>query len=140
VIASTHGPVWRKHPETIVSIYDKWSKQEAEPGVAIVYGSMYGNTTRMMEHVARGLTEQGVADVRIHNVPRSHVSYALRDACAQRTAPLIEVHLTNPAARETFRHTSVVAGVATGTIAGLGLESYRLALVAIATLTTAPGP
>lgn len=70
----------------------------------------------------------------------THYSYALRDACAQRTAPLIEVHLTNPAARETFRHTSVVAGVATGTIAGLGLESYRLALVAIATLTTAPGP
>lgn len=64
----------------------------------------------------------------------THYSYALRDACAQLRAPLIEVHLSNPAARETFRHTSVVAGVATGTIAGFGLESYRLALQVIATL------
>ena len=62
----------------------------------------------------------------------THYSYALRDAAAQRTAPLIEVHLTNPAARETFRHTSVVAGVATGTIAGFGVASYLLALQAIA--------
>ena len=63
----------------------------------------------------------------------THYSYALRDACAQLAAPLVEVHLTNPAAREEFRHTSVVAGVATGTVAGFGLDSYRLALCAIAT-------
>jgi 3-dehydroquinate dehydratase-2 len=62
----------------------------------------------------------------------THYSYALRDACAQLRAPLIEVHLTNPAARERFRHTSVVAGVATGTIAGFGVTSYRLALLALA--------
>lgn len=64
----------------------------------------------------------------------THYSYATRDACAMLTAPLVEVHLTNPAARESFRHTSVVSAVATGTIAGLGLESYRLALRAIAAL------
>jgi len=64
----------------------------------------------------------------------THYSYALRDACAQLTAPLVEVHLTNPARREEFRHTSVVAGVATGTVAGFGLDSYRLALRAIAGL------
>ncbi|MEU8271259.1 type II 3-dehydroquinate dehydratase [Sphaerisporangium sp. NPDC049002] len=62
----------------------------------------------------------------------THYSYALRDAIAQRTAPLIEVHISNPASREEFRHTSVVASVATGTIAGFGLRSYELALRAIA--------
>ena len=64
----------------------------------------------------------------------THYSYALRDALAMRTAPLIEVHLSNPAAREEFRHTSVVSGVANGTVAGFGLLSYQLALQAVADL------
>lgn len=64
----------------------------------------------------------------------THYSYALRDALAQRTAPLIEVHISNPAAREKFRRASVVAGVADGTIAGFGLMSYQLALRAIAAM------
>ena len=62
----------------------------------------------------------------------THYSYALRDACAQLTAPLVEVHITNPHTREEFRHTSVVSGVATGVIAGFGQDSYLLALRAIA--------
>ena len=61
----------------------------------------------------------------------THYSYAVRDACAMLTAPLIEVHLTNPMSREEFRHTSVVAGVANGSIAGFGVDSYRLALRAL---------
>jgi 3-dehydroquinate dehydratase II len=70
----------------------------------------------------------------------THYSYALRDALAMRTAPLVEVHISNPAARERFRHTSVVAGVADGTVAGFGLTSYRLALQAIAELAAPATP
>ena len=65
----------------------------------------------------------------------THYSYALRDAAAQVTEAglvLVEVHLSNPAARETFRHESVIAGVSTGTVAGFGFDSYRLALEAVA--------
>ncbi|WP_182111182.1 MULTISPECIES: type II 3-dehydroquinate dehydratase [unclassified Actinotalea] len=65
----------------------------------------------------------------------THYSYALRDAAAQVTSAglvLVEVHLSNPYAREEFRHTSVVGGVATGTVAGFGFDSYRLALLAVA--------
>lgn len=61
----------------------------------------------------------------------THYSYALRDAAALVTKAglaLIEVHISNPHARETFRHTSVVSAIATGVIAGLGFDSYRLAL------------
>ena len=58
----------------------------------------------------------------------SHYSYALRDACSQLTAPLVEVHISQVHARETFRHTSVISAVATATITGLGVEGYRAAL------------
>ncbi|RWZ61401.1 3-dehydroquinate dehydratase [Labedella populi] len=64
----------------------------------------------------------------------THYSYGLRDAAALVTKPggtLIEVHISNPHARETFRHTSVISGVATGVIAGFGFDSYRLALLQV---------
>jgi len=61
----------------------------------------------------------------------THYSYALRDAAALVTEAgllLVEVHISNPYAREEFRHTSVISGVATGVIAGFGFDSYLLAL------------
>ena len=61
----------------------------------------------------------------------THYSYAIRDAAEILKAPLIEVHLSNPLAREEFRHTSVISGVATGTIAGFGPNSYVLAINAL---------
>lgn len=58
----------------------------------------------------------------------THYSVAVRDACAMLTGPLIEVHLSNVHARESFRHTSLISPIATGVICGLGLDGYRLAL------------
>jgi 3-dehydroquinate dehydratase II len=75
------------------------------------------------------------ADVVLNPAAFTHYSYAVRDACAMVTGSgsrLIEIHLSNPATREEFRHTSVIAGVATGTIAGFGSDSYLLALHALA--------
>ncbi len=70
-------------------------------------------------------------DVVLNPAAFTHYSYALRDAAAMLSKAglrLIEVHLSNPHAREEFRHTSVISGVATGVIAGFGVNSYVLAL------------
>jgi 3-dehydroquinate dehydratase-2 len=64
----------------------------------------------------------------------THYSYAIRDAAELVKSTLIEVHLSNPLSREEFRHTSVISGIANGTIAGFGAQSYRLALIAIAAI------
>jgi len=74
------------------------------------------------------------APVIINPAAFTHYSYAIRDAAELVKAPLIEVHLSNPLAREEFRHTSVISGVANGTIGGFGPNSYVLALIALKAL------
>jgi 3-dehydroquinate dehydratase-2 len=77
----------------------------------------------------------GGVDVVLNPAAFTHYSYALRDAAVQVTKAglrLIEVHLSNPHAREEFRHSSVISGIATGVIAGFGVDSYRLALQQLA--------
>jgi 3-dehydroquinate dehydratase-2 len=64
----------------------------------------------------------------------THYSYAIADACAMLVEPLIEVHISNPGAREEFRHHSVITPCATGVIAGFGVDSYLLALQALSRL------
>jgi 3-dehydroquinate dehydratase-2 len=64
----------------------------------------------------------------------THYSYAIADACAMLSSPLIEVHISNPGAREEFRHHSVVTPTATGVIAGFGVDSYLMALQALSRL------
>jgi 3-dehydroquinate dehydratase II len=64
----------------------------------------------------------------------THYAWSLNDALATFSGPIIEVHLSNPATRETWRHESVVAPVASGSIAGFGVHGYTLAIDAVATL------
>jgi 3-dehydroquinate dehydratase II len=64
----------------------------------------------------------------INGAAWTHYSIAIRDACSQVEAPLIEVHISNVHAREEFRHHSVLSAIATGVIVGLGVEGYTLAL------------
>lgn len=64
----------------------------------------------------------------------THYSIAIHDAAEMVKAPVIEVHLSNPMSREEFRHTSVISGIAHGTISGFGPNSYRLALIAMKSL------
>jgi len=79
MVASTHGPVWRNRPRHAIELYDRWSRQEAEDGVVVVYASMYGNTEKMMEAISRSLTAEMTGPLRVHNVSRSHPSYILAD-------------------------------------------------------------
>ncbi|MGJ0238228.1 type II 3-dehydroquinate dehydratase [Novosphingobium fluoreni] len=78
--------------------------------------------------------ERGAAAVILNAGAYTHTSVALLDAIRAITVPVIEVHLSNPHAREAFRHTSWIAPAAKGTIAGFGADSYLLALEASARL------
>jgi 3-dehydroquinate dehydratase-2 len=81
-------------------------------------------------HAARGRC----AAIIVNPGAFTHYAWSLHDALAAFDGPIIELHLSNPAAREEWRKTSVVAPVATGTIAGFGGDGYRLAVDAVATL------
>jgi len=122
--------------------------------------AVYGSLTypQLVEFITEGARELGFeADVRqsdqeseiigwlhiaadtntpviINPAAFTHYSYAIRDAAELVKAPLIEVHLSNPLAREEFRHTSVISGIANGTIGGFGPDSYLLALRALVKL------
>jgi 3-dehydroquinate dehydratase-2 len=72
------------------------------------------------------------ADVVLNPGAWTHYNYAVRDACAMLRGKLVEVHISNVHTREEFRHHSVISPVATGVIAGLGFDGYRLALEHIA--------
>jgi 3-dehydroquinate dehydratase-2 len=119
--------------------------------------SIYGDLSylQLVEYISQGAKDLGIeAEIRqsdqeseiigwlhqaadtntpviINPAAFTHYSYAIRDAAELVKAPLIEVHLSNPLSREEFRHTSVISGVANGTIGGFGPDSYLLALRAL---------
>jgi 3-dehydroquinate dehydratase-2 len=81
-------------------------------------------------HGARGRC----AAIVVNPAAFTHYAWAIHDALAAFDGPVVELHLSNPNAREPWRHTSVVAPVATGSIVGFGGDGYRLALEAVARL------
>ena len=79
VIAPSHGLVWRKDPERILNLYKKWAtygSEPAEPGVTLLYGSMYRNTEHAMNYAAQAITKLGVP-VDVYDVGVTEVSYIL---------------------------------------------------------------
>ncbi len=78
-ICATHGPVWHEHVAKVIGIYDRLSKYEAEPGLVICYGTMYGNTERAAEVIARAAAQEGLKDIIMYNVSKTHHSYIIRD-------------------------------------------------------------
>lgn len=78
-ICSTHGPVWHEHIERVVGMYDRLSRYEGADGLVIVYASMYGNTERAAEVIARAASEAGVKNIIMHDVSRTHHSYIIAD-------------------------------------------------------------
>ena len=81
MICPLHGPVWRTNLDYIIGKYDLWSKYEPEvKGVMIAYASMYGNTENMAEILASMLAEEGIKDIRMHNISKTHVSELIADS------------------------------------------------------------
>ncbi len=80
MVAPTHGPIWRSEPETIIELYDRWSKMEGENGITLIYGSMYGNTEEIMEAVAEGIKTAGCKNLRILDASRISQSFLLSEA------------------------------------------------------------
>lgn len=79
MICPTHGPVWEEQISEVVAMYDKLSRYEAEEGVVIAYGTMYGNTEQMAEAIAEELSAQGIKNIVMHNVSKTSHSFILAD-------------------------------------------------------------
>ncbi|MEN8118512.1 MAG: FprA family A-type flavoprotein [Bacteroidota bacterium] len=79
MIAATHGPIWRSNLDWILTRYNKWSSYDLDRGVVIVYGSMYGNTKKMAEVIARQIAVRGIKNIRVYDASKTHSSYIIND-------------------------------------------------------------
>ncbi|MDR2292642.1 MAG: FprA family A-type flavoprotein [Prevotellaceae bacterium] len=88
IVCPLHGIVWRENPAKVMELYNKWSRYESEDGVLILFASMYGNTEQIADHVARKIVENGVNNLCVYDVSKTHVSYLMRDAWKYKTIVL----------------------------------------------------
>ncbi len=79
LIAPSHGLIWRSHIPYIIEQYHKWSTHVGEVGAVIVFGSMYGNTEKMADYIARFLVEEGIKSVVVHDAAKTHSSHIIND-------------------------------------------------------------
>lgn len=79
MLAATHGPIWRTDLNYILNKYEKWSTYTTDPGAVIVYGSMYGNTAKMADVIARQLAVRGIKNIRVYDASKTHASYIISD-------------------------------------------------------------
>ncbi len=79
MIAPSHGLVWRSNPGWVLGKYIQWSRHESQEGLVIVYGTMYGNTGRMADIIARGAADAGLKEIRIYDISKTEVSFIMSD-------------------------------------------------------------
>lgn len=129
-----HGPnlrlLGRREPhvygtETLDEVNDALREvaEELEVELELLQSNHEGE---ILDHLERASSQ--VQGILINPAGMTHTSVSLRDGLAGVGLPVVEVHLSNPAAREEFRHQSLVAGVAVGTVAGFGKKSYLFGL------------
>lgn len=121
----------RREPElygsrTLLGIEESLKQLGEELGIEV--GCFQSNVEGELVDALQA-AETGVNGVILNAGAYTHTSVAIRDAVSAGTVPVVEVHLTNPHAREEFRRTSLLADVCTGSISGFGEESYALALL-----------
>jgi 3-dehydroquinate dehydratase II len=119
---------------TLAEHVERFSQLASDAGFSVrhVQSNFEGDLIEAV-HAARG----SAAAIVINAGALTHTSWALADALDTYTGIKVEVHISNPAAREPFRHLSTLAGSVSGSIAGFGATSYELALDAVRRLTSA---
>lgn len=120
--------------DTLDDIHKRLSARAAEAGVGVVMGQS-NHEGGLVELIQTARTEASA--LIINPAAYTHTSVAVHDALRMLKIPIIELHLSNPHAREAFRHHSYVSPVATGIIAGFGANGYALALDAALALIAA---
>jgi 3-dehydroquinate dehydratase-2 len=138
IIALLHGPNLNLLGDRQPDVYGTAKLADYE-AAATAAAARHGHTVEALQtnhegemveavHAARGRA----AAIIINPGAFTHYAWAIHDALAAFDGPVVEVHISNPNAREPWRHTSVVAPVATGSIVGLGIHGYELAVEAVA--------
>lgn len=79
IICPVHGPVWRTDPKVVFDWYSSWAASKGEKGVVLVYATMYGHTQRMADYIARQLAVNGIRNIRVFDVSKTHPSFILKE-------------------------------------------------------------